>query len=202
MLTRDLSQTLYDMGAIQTGTFNLKNGQISPLYIDLRTIISKPQLLAELAQNLIFKTNSLNFDLVCGVPYNGIPIATTVSLQSGKPMIICRKEQKSHGMKQRVEGLYKPGQKCLVIEDVVTSGLTILETIKGLEDVGLEVEHAICLIDREQGAQAHLKKQGYKLHSLYGITEILDQLVLSQKINDEKAMEIKNFLKKNPFQEP
>ena len=84
----------------------------------------------------------------------------------------------------------------------MTSGLSILDTIKGLEEAGLEVEHAICLIDREQGAQAHLKKQGYRLLSLYGLSEVLDQLVTAAKLDGEKAAEIKAFIKKNPFQEP
>lgn len=201
-MSKDLSLTLFEIGAIKTGSFTLKSGQVTPIYVDLRTIISFPDLLNEMAAGLSFKLNGLNFDLVCGVPYTAIPIATAYSLKTSTPMIMKRKEYKSYGTKRIVEGVFQEGQKCVVIEDIVTSGESILETIKSLEEAGLVVEEAICLIDREQGAKEYLKKQGYRLHSLYNLGDLLDHLAAQGKIEIEKVSEIKAYLKRHQFQEP
>jgi uridine monophosphate synthetase len=201
MLTRDLSLTLFDIGAIKTGNFTLKSGLNSPIYIDLRLLISVPDILEMLAQKIGFRTAQLDFDLVCGVPYTAIPIATAFSLSKKVPMILKRKEAKSHGTKKMVEGIYEPGQKVLLIEDIVTSGMSLLETIESLEEAGLVVEDTICLVDREQGGKEQLKKRGYQLHSLYNLTEILTYLIEGGRIDEEKALEIKNFIKRNHFQE-
>lgn len=197
----EISKTLFDIGAIKTGSFILKNGLNAPIYIDLRMIISFPELMSELASGLAFKTQSFEQELVCGVPYTAIPMATAYSLKTNTPMLMRRKELKNVGARKNVEGIYAPGQKVLVIEDIVTSGLSLVETAKILEEAGLIVENLICLIDREQGAKEYLKKLGYKLHALYNLGEILEQLVLNDRIDAEKALEIKSYLKKHQFQE-
>lgn len=116
-------------------------------------------------------------------------------------MILKRKEAKSHGTKKMVEGIYEAGQKVLLIEDIVTSGMSLLETIESLEEAGLVVEDTICLVDREQGGKEQLKKRGYQLHALYSLSEILTYLIEGGRIDEEKALEIKNFIKRNHFQE-
>ena len=201
MLTRDLSLTLYDIGAIKTGNFTLKSGTTSPIYIDLRLLISAPDVLESLAEKIHFKTSHLKYDLVCGVPYTAIPIATAFSLKYKKPMILKRKEMKSHGTKRMVEGVFEPGQKVLLLEDIVTSGMSLMETIDVLEAAELVVEDTVSLVDREQGAKEQLKKRGYNLHPLYTLSEILTYLVEGERITEEKAFEIKQFIKRNQFQE-
>jgi len=201
MLTHDFSQSLFEIGAIKTGQFTLKSGQNSPVYIDLRNLVSMPELLDKITDETIRLIGNLEFDCICGVPYTAIPIATLLSYKLKKPLILKRKEIKTHGTRRIVEGIFKEGDKCLVIEDIVTSGLSILETIKALEDVKLQVSDAICLIDREQGGKAHLLKNGYHLHSVTTLVKVLDQLEYSDRINHETVSNIKSFLRKNPYQE-
>lgn len=201
MLAYELSDQLFTMGAIKFGNFPIKNGNFSPLQIDLRSVLSFPDLLNNFAEKLIFKTNLFSFDLICAVPYTAVPIATAFSLKSKTPLVLRRREPKPVSQLKKIEGFFEEGQKCLILEEVVTSGISVLETIKSLEEVGIIVEDVITLIDREQGGTEHLKKHGYRLHSLYTLGEILDQLTLSNKIEVEKAQEIKAYIKKNPFHE-
>lgn len=202
MLTYDLSQNLYEIGAIKTGQFTLKSGMISPVYVDLRNLISYPEILDRVTDDLLRIISPLEFDCICGVPYTAIPIATLLSQKLKKPMLLRRKEIKTHGMRKIIEGVFEKGQKCLVIEDIVTSGLSLLETIKALEETGLQVTDAVTLIDREQGGKAYLLKQGYHLHSLTTLIKVLDKLEFSEMLEHDKVANIKNFIRKNPYQEP
>jgi uridine monophosphate synthetase len=202
MRTHEISETLFEIGAIKIGAFVLKSGMNSPIYIDLRTIISYPHLMNHVTTGFTFKTQDLKFDLICGVPYTAIPLATALSLRLDRPQVLKRKEAKAHGLKKMIEGVFEPGQSCLLIEDIVTSGSSILETIRGIEEAGLKVTDAICIIDREQGAKENLKKHGYQLHPLFTLSQILENLQHTSKIAKEKVIEIKSFIKSHPYMEP
>src|SRR5579883_2803864 len=132
--------SLYRIGAIQFGEFTLKSGQTSSIYINLRKIISYPELLRTIADAMWQKVKDCQFNLVCGVPYTALPIATCLSLDHDIPMIMRRKEKKSYGTKQQIEGKFAAGQTCLIIEDVITSGMSILETTADLEEAGLKIK--------------------------------------------------------------
>src|SRR5258708_4770918 len=151
-----LITSLYQIGAIQFGEFQLKSGQISSLYINLRKIISYPDLLRTISNRMWDALHDHAFDVVCGVPYTALPIATCLSLEHNIPMVMRRKEKKDYGTKQTVEGVFTPGQQCLVIEDVITTGGSIIETADELEKSGLCITHVIALIDREQGGKQAL----------------------------------------------
>src|SRR3990167_8589955 len=112
--------TLYKIGAVRFGQFTLKSGQHSPFYLDLRRIISYPELLQDMAKQLWEQARHYPFDVLCGVPYTALPLATALSLAHHIPMVMRRKEQKEYGTKQKIEGVYQPGQQCLIIEDVIT----------------------------------------------------------------------------------
>ena len=188
---------LNEIGAVKFGEFKLKSGIFSPIYIDLRLLISYPKLLKEAVELFWQKIEGLKFDLIIGVPYTALPIATAISLQENIPMIIRRKEVKDYGTKKAIEGVFVKGQKCLIIDDLITSGGSIFETIEPLEHEGLKVSDIIVLIDREQGGRKHLQDKGYKVHSVLTISEVLDILLKESKINNETYQKTIEFIKNN-----
>lgn len=184
-MQKALITSLYQIGAIQFGEFKLKSGKTSPIYINLRKIISYPDILRLVAKAMWEATQECEFDLVCGVPYTALPIATCISLEHNVPMIMRRKEKKDYGTKQMIEGVFKPGDRCLIIEDVVTSGASILETATDLEAAGLEIKHLVALIDRQQGGRENLE-QKYKLYTLLTLSQILKVLFDSALLGSEE----------------
>lgn len=125
---RSLILSLFDVGIVKFGKFKLKSGIDSPIYIDLRMIVSFPKLLQEVSNVMLslLKKRGIQSDFYCGVAYTALPIATVMSLASNVPMVMCRKEgAKAHGTKKQIEGVFQPGQSVLVIEDVVTTGSSV-----------------------------------------------------------------------------
>lgn len=188
---------LFDINAVKFGEFKLKSGIMSPIYIDLRVIISYPEILKMVAAAMWEKVAKLQFDLVCGVPYTALPIATAISLEHNIPMIMRRKEIKDYGTKKAIEGAFTPGQKVLVVEDLVTSGSSVFETIEPLEKEGLKVSDIIVLIDREQGGRKHLAEKGYNLHAVFTITEMIDVLQHAGKLEIDMTTKVKEFITNN-----
>lgn len=182
MIKTSLVSSLYQIGAIQFGEFTLKSGQTSSIYLNLRKIISHPSLLRTIAEAMWEVTRSCNYKLVCGVPYTALPIATCLSLDHNIPMIMRRKEKKEYGTKQLIEGEYQSGDSCLIIEDVITTGGSIMETTADLENAGLAITDVVALIDRQQGGRENLAKK-YNVHSILTLSEIFDILLASTLLN-------------------
>lgn len=179
---------LFDVNAVKFGSFTLKSGVESPIYLDLRVIVSHPQLLKLIATELWNIVGDCRCDVLCGVPYTALPIATAISLEENIPMVMRRKEAKDYGTKKIIEGHIVPGERCMIIEDLVTTGGSVLETISPLNEVGLEVSDIAVIIDREQGARSRLEGQGYHLHALTTITNLLTCLHCHGRI-DEATMD-------------
>lgn len=189
-----IAYSLYEIGAIQFGEFKLKSGQMSPVYINLRKIISYPHLLRTIADMMWDKTRACDFNLICGVPYTALPIATCMSLKHDLPMLMRRKEKKDYGTRQIIEGVYHPQETCLIIEDVITTGSSVLETTEKLEECGLIVKDIVALIDREQGGRENIEKNNYRLHAIFTITTLLQELADSALINVDERTIIEEFL--------
>ncbi len=183
-LKENLANKLFELGAIKFGNFTLKSGIKSPIYIDLRVAISDPDALKLLAESIYQKVKNEKIDLVCGVPYAAVPFATTFSLIQKIPLIMPRKEAKNYGTKNNIEGIFSHGQKCLLIEDIITSGESIYETIKTLEDSNLKIAKIVVIIDRQQGGKEILEKKGYKIEPIFTLNEFLLFLLQSKKINE------------------
>lgn len=176
MNKRELIQQLYAINAIKLGDFLLKSGKRSPIYIDLRTIIAYPSLLRNVATIMWQQVAHLNYKLICGVAYTALPIATCLSLHHNIPMLLCRKEQKDYGTQKRIEGLYSESQHCIVFEDVITSGGSVIDTVNLLRQEKLIITDIAAFIDREQGGKSAIEKIGCKLHAVFTMTELLDVL--------------------------
>jgi uridine monophosphate synthetase len=188
-----LSIALYEIGAVQFGEFKLKSGQTSSIYINLRKIISFPQILRDVEACMWEKVRSSQFDLLCGVPYTALPIAACMSLNHDVPMVMRRKEKKDYGTKQLIEGVFTPGQHCLIIEDVITTGGSIIETAADLKDAGLVIHDVVVLIDREQGGRQNLEKH-FKVHSVLTLSGIFETLLSSTIITNDERTIIEKFI--------
>lgn len=188
-----LADELWKLGAIQFGDFTLGNNTVnSPVYINLRLLISNPQALqraAEVMWNEVCTLQSMRqpriqaYDLVAGVPFGGLHLATAFSLRSGTPMTYLHPPK--GGPRTIIEGNYNPGQTVLIIDDLITGGRSILHTAQRLEEDNLIVEDALVLLDRQQGAHERLKQRGINLVSILTLESILHYLGSSRKISEE-----------------
>ncbi|KAL3271525.1 hypothetical protein HHI36_022002 [Cryptolaemus montrouzieri] len=192
-----LAVELFKINAIKFGDYKTKVGLYTPVYFDLRVIISYPALMESLVQLMMEKIDIKNSKLVCGVPYTALPIATIISLKSKLPMVMRRKEAKSYGTKKLIEGVFSDGDSCLIIEDVVTSGSSILETVKDLKASGIVCSDAIVLLDREQGGKAFLAENGIIMHSILTMTELMRILFKRGFITAEIKATVDDYIASN-----
>ncbi len=165
-------EKLIQLEFVKFGTFQLKSGKESNIYFDIRNIISYPEVIKQLTVLLNEKT--INVDRICGVPYGALSMATALSLQTNIPQILKRKEAKSYGGKKLIDGNFNKGDKVLLIEDVVTSGISLIETITELENAGLVIEKILVVLDRQEGGVELLKQKGYVVESILTKEELLN----------------------------
>lgn len=197
-LLMQLAVDLYDVQAVKFGDFKTKIGLTTPVYFDLRVIISYPNLMSKLAKALwTLRDNATKVSQICGVPYTALPLATLISVDNNIPMLMKRKEAKSYGTKKLIEGAFMPGDNCVIIEDVITSGSSILETIDALKKEQLNVTEAYVIIDREQGGRQNLENHGLKVKCLFCITQLMKYLLDAGKIKSEVVKSVNNYLMTN-----
>jgi len=194
---KSLADGLLSAGCIKFGEFTLKSGLKSPIYIDLRQIISYPKLLADIAQAYLPILSTLQFSRIAGLPYAAIPIATAISLAGDYPMIYPRKEVKTYGTKAEIEGEYRAGETVVVIDDLATTGGSKFEAIEKLTGVGLVVKDVVVLVDRQSGAKESLAQTGYSLHAVLTIGQLLDYWEEMGKVESGKIEETRKFLKES-----
>jgi uridine monophosphate synthetase len=195
-----LALALFDIGAVQFGQFTLASGKESPIYMDLRLLASHPGVLRRAAQ--AYARLIADLGLVGGqgnvclaaIPYAALPIGTAVSLELDLPLVYPRKEAKAHGTARQVEGQFRPGDRAVVLDDLVTTGGSKLAAIEPLEAAGLAVQDVVVLIDREQGGREELAAAGYRLHAVLGLRQILDELVAAGRVDAVRRDEVAAFL--------
>ena len=194
---QSLADGLLSASCIKFGEFTLKSGLTSPIYIDLRRIITHPKLLADIAQAYLPILSILKFSRIAGLPYAAIPIATAISLAGNYPMIYPRKEAKSYGTKAEIEGEYHAGETVVVIDDLATTGGSKFEAIEKLTGAGLVVKDVVVLIDRQSGAKESLAQAGYSMHAVLTIGELLDYWDETGKVEKDKIEATRKFLQQS-----
>jgi uridine monophosphate synthetase len=185
-----LALTLHDIGAVQFGRFRLHSGRESRIYIDLRVLVSFPDALREMTAAYRTVLDDLRFDLLAATPLAGLPIGTALCLDMNRPLIYPRKTSKSYGTGKNIEGRWSIGQTAVVIDDLITSGDSLLETIASVKAAGLKVTDAAVLIDREQGGREMLAAQGYRLHAVMTLHQLLQTLVEQERLTGRHRDEV------------
>ena len=199
-LKNEICEILTRIGALKFGTFTLTGGRLSPYYIDLRIGPSFPgaferieKIYKEMAENDV-KLN--NCERIAGIPTAGIPIASVLAFSLHKPFIYIRKEVKSHGRERRIEGILHPGDRVLLVDDLITTGESFLSAAKTIRSEGGIVKDALILINREEGGGKALARQGINLHHLTSIVDAAETLFNMQAITEEQLMDILKQTKK------
>ncbi|MFN8558038.1 MAG: phosphoribosyltransferase family protein [Dehalococcoidia bacterium] len=187
-----LAKELWDIGAIKFGDFNVGRTVHSPVYANLRLLISRPGTLGRIARMMKEETETLlsmlhpqisPFSLVAGVPFGGLHLATAYSLTCKAPMIYLHPTKDGRG--NVIEGSYVSGQSVLIIDDLITGGTSIVETAQQLRDRGLVVKDAIVLLDRRQGGRERLKQHNIHLVPLLDMETLLNYLMSHGKISED-----------------
>ena len=192
---KEFSAFLYEKKIIRFGDFTLASGKKSPYYIDLRLVPSYPIYYRKMIkglQNIIAEDVGLeNFHSLVSVPTGGLVVAASLAIEIVKPIIYVRKEAKEHGTGKAVEGVTCQDMKLLMIEDVVTSGGSVINAIKSIKAEKMQVIDAYAVVDRMEGATEALQDEGVKLHSLLTIKQIAESLFEQKLITEDVLNQVK-----------
>lgn len=165
---------LINLKCFKHGVFTLKSGKKSNYYIDLRCLVSHPTILKEICELLKQKIDTFENTekkLLCGLPYAGLPYAFGISMLSDIPLIMLRKEPKKHGTAKMIEGSFQKDEELILIDDILTSGTSILESLEHLKD--FKITTIFIVVDRDEGGKEKLEKLGYKVISLFTINDFI-----------------------------
>jgi len=195
-----MANILFKLDAIKFGVYKLTSGKASPYYIDLRVIPSFPDAFREIcesyAQYITNQIGNKNFDRIAAIPLAGIPFASQIAYNLKKPFLYVRKGIRLHGRERRVEGILVSGDKVLLIDDLLTTGLTLKKAADAVRAEGGIVTEAVVFLDREEGGGQLLEKNGIKIHSLLKISEIANILFEMGAIDQESLKTILKQAKK------
>ncbi len=197
MEEKEVSLELFALGAVRFGDFTLKSGMRSPIYVDLRMLVGNPELMQHVARAMAQALHGVRFDRLAGIAYAGIPLATALSLEMGKPMVYTRKEIKDYGTKKAIEGPFEKGETVVLVDDLITTASSKLEAAGPLREAGLQVRDVVVFLDRQQGGRQELEKHDMKLHACMDLERLLGHLKAEKKITAETAAAVKEFVARN-----
>lgn len=197
---KEFATFLHQKGIIKFGDFTLASGKKSSYYVDLRLVPSYPhqfRTMIKYLQNNIAESVGLNsFDSLVSVPTGGLVIASALAIETVKPLIYVRSKPKDYGTSKSVEGQIHEGMKVVMIDDVATTGGSVVNAIKSLKEANITIEDAYVIVNRMEGADEALKELGVKLHSITNIIQIT-QVLHEQKLVDDNTLEkVRNQISK------
>jgi orotate phosphoribosyltransferase len=199
--TDKVANALYESGCIKFGSFKIKSGAMSPYYIDMAKLLAKPKELCTVAdvaaQKICEITKSDALTKLASIELKGALIVPSIACKTDLPCVIVRKEEKAYGVTGRIAGAdVVKGDKILFVDDVVSEGLSKIEGIKPLLELGAEVKHILVIVNREQGGKENLEKAGYTVHALAKVSEVVKSLQKTRKISAEQAKTVLDYIKK------
>jgi len=196
----EMAKILHKIDALQFGLYKLTSGKVSPYYIDLRIVPSFPDAFRDIcdfyAETITTQIGLKNFDRIAGVPIAGIPFASQIAYNLKKPFLYVRKGARFHGRERRVEGILVSGDRVLLVDDLVTTGLTLKKAAESVRAEGGIVTEAVAFLDREEGGKEKVENAGVKLHALLKISEIANTLYEIGAVDEESLKTIMKQVKK------
>jgi orotate phosphoribosyltransferase len=196
----EMAKILSNIDAVKFGLFKLTSGKVSPYYIDLRIVPSFPDAFKDICdlytEHITKQIGLKNFDRIAGIPIAGIPFASQIAYNLRKPFLYVRKGARLHGRERRVEGILFSGDRVLLLDDLLTTGLTLKEAAEAVRAEGGVATDAVAFLDREEGGQELLEQNGIKLHALLNISEIAKTLYELGSLDDESLKTILKQIKK------
>jgi orotate phosphoribosyltransferase len=197
----EIAKILHKIDALKFGVFKLSSGKQSPYYIDLRVIPSFPDAFRDIcdfySEYITSHVGKATFDRVAGVPLAGMPFASQIAYNLRKPFLYVRKNVRHHGRQRRVEGILVSGDRVLLIDDLITTGLNLLNAAEAIKAEGGVVTDVVALLDREEGGKAELEKTGIKIHTLLQMTDVADKLYEMGAIDEDNFKTILKQIKNN-----
>jgi len=196
----EICKILNKIGALQFGAFKLTSGKTSPYYIDLRIVPSFPDAFQKVCNFYVDfikkEIGTKNFDRIAGIPVAGIPFTSLIAYYLKKPFLYIRKGVRLHGRQRRIEGILAPGDRVLLVDDLITTGLSLKKAAKAITAEGGVVTDAVVLLDREEGGKEKLEKSGIRLHALLNVSGISKKLYEIGAIDEEQLKTILRQIKK------
>jgi len=196
----EIAKILHNIDALKFGVFKLTSGKPSPYYIDLRVVPSFPDAFRQICdfylEHITTQIGTENFDRIAGVPLAGIPFASQIAYNLKKPFLYVRKGIRHHGRQRRVEGILVSGDRVLLVDDLVTTGLNLKNAAEAIRAEGGVVKEAVALLDREEGGKKELEASGIKVHTLLRISEVANTLYDIGAIDEESLKTILKQIKK------
>ncbi len=167
----EIINLLKDCDAIQFGRFILTSGAVSNYYIDIKKASTNPTILKKIVEAMAeyVKDN----DIIAGMELGAVPLAVALSLETGKPYVIIRKEKREHGTEKQIEGMNVKDKKVIIVEDVATSGSSILKSVNILRENKAIIHDVIVVVDRENGTKEKLQKMNINFIPLITVSDIL-----------------------------
>ena len=199
-ITDKVADALYSSGCLKFGSFKIKSGANSPYYIDLARLLSEPKHLCTIAEVAAEQIKQIMIsdavDKLASIELKGALIAPSIACQVNLPCIIVRKEAKAYGVTGRIAGAdVVEGDNILFFDDVVSEGLSKIEGIKPLQELGGNVKHLLVVVNREQGGKENLEKLGFKVHALAKVSELVNSLYQNNHISKLQNQEVFAYLK-------
>ena len=197
-LMKQVGILLIKNNAIKFGDYTLSSGKKSPYYIDLRQTISSPITMDWIANSLtriiLNEIGKDKIDRILGVPTAGVPFATVVSQKLGLPLIYYRQARKEHGVRKKIEGILERNDRVLVVDDLITTGESVIEAAEVVRDQGGVVNELVVLLDREQGGQQRLRSSRIEPHVLFRISDAMTWLHAVGLIEDKIYETLKRYI--------